>query len=90
MPGISPLDYAAAGITAGTTGQPGVLGMLGIRPMARALILSSPYQARVTAAPSYGPGITGRIGDLITREPVRRLLPGGGAAGSVVYARESR
>lgn len=55
MPGISPLDYLAAGIHAGKSalGSVASVATLGVRPLVRAGILSAPYQ-NTLAAPSYG------------------------------------
>lgn len=56
MPGVSPLDYASAAFTAGSTGSLGFLGMIAGRPVARAVILSRPYQNLMTT-PNYSPGL---------------------------------
>ncbi|UXY14757.1 hypothetical protein N8I74_15750 [Chitiniphilus purpureus] len=52
MPGISPLDSTAALGTAVIAQQPGLLGSVLGRPLARSLILSGPYQNRMAAPPN--------------------------------------
>lgn len=49
MPGVSPLDYAAAGIGASASGNYGILGAIAGRPLVRSTILSRPYQALMTS-----------------------------------------
>lgn len=44
MPGISPLDYGAAGIMGAAGLDWKALATLGVRPAARSLVLSQPYQ----------------------------------------------
>lgn len=44
QPAISPLDTAAATITAATSGRPEILGSVVGRPIVRSAILSGPYQ----------------------------------------------
>jgi hypothetical protein len=48
MPGISPLDYAAAGISSAASGNVGMLGTIMARPLVRSTILSRPYQSVMT------------------------------------------
>lgn len=60
MPGVSPLDYMAGAIT-GIGGSSLLKGIatVGARPLARALILSGPYQRRMLSAraPSMLPAV---------------------------------
>lgn len=56
MPGVSPLDYAAAGTVAAATHNPTLLASVMGRPIARAIVTSGPYQRAMTT-PSYGPGL---------------------------------
>lgn len=80
QPGISPLDvYGASGITA-ATGNPAMMGLLLGRPLARSAILSSPYQALMTA-PQYGPGLLSRAAGGLLENPY-----GGMAARSLLGA----
>lgn len=87
MPGVSPLDYALA--TGGVmAGKPSALSWLAMRPAARSLILSSPYQAM--NQPSYqGVGMT--MVDLLRTNPAlnsdsvrnaMRMLPAQAATGN--------
>lgn len=52
MPGISPLDFYAAGGLGAATGNPGAMLALGARPLARSAILSGPFQ-RAMGPQSY-------------------------------------
>lgn len=56
MPGVSPLDYTGAAISAAASGNPGFLAMIAGRPAARSMLLSGPYQRAMTT-PSYAPGL---------------------------------
>lgn len=53
-PGVSPLDYAAAGMMAAGSGNYGLLGSILGRPIVRAGILSRPYQG-LMASPQLDP-----------------------------------
>lgn len=48
LPGLSPLDFGAAGTIGAVTGEPTALAGIFGRPMARAAALSSPVQSRLT------------------------------------------
>lgn len=56
IPGINPLDYTGAAISAAAAGNPSFLAMIAGRPAARSLLLSGPYQRAMTT-PSYSPGL---------------------------------
>lgn len=60
MPGISPLDYGAAGIASAAVGNPSPMAAVTGRPLMRSLILSKPYQDRMTT-PSYEPSLLTKI-----------------------------
>ena len=53
---ISPLDFATAGISAASTGNAGMAGMLAARPAIRSIMLSKPYQSMMLKN-SYVPGL---------------------------------
>lgn len=55
MPGVSPLDYMAGLLGAGTAGPVGAAAA-GVRPVARSVILSPQYQQRMLT-PNYAPGL---------------------------------
>ena len=50
--GTSPIDWMAASGAALATGNPGMLGLLATRPLARSALLSKPFQAAMTK-PNY-------------------------------------
>jgi len=53
MPGISPLDYMGGILSSGATGNPLLMATTFARPIARAGILSDPFQKSMVKAPSY-------------------------------------
>lgn len=79
---VSPLDYALSAITGTATGDPLGLATLAVRPAARGLILSGPYQHRMMTN-TYGPGLLDRaLLPALGSDPLRRgLLPLGAASG---------
>ena len=82
VPMTSPLDWYAATGTSLATGNPFPLALAGARPTLRSLMLSDLYQS--ANKPSYGPGASMRVMDLIANNPAtRRALPGLGAAGAL-------
>lgn len=55
QPGVSPLDWAVAGLTTAGTGNPVAMAIPAVRPLANALLTSAPYQAAMTT-PKYAQG----------------------------------
>lgn len=78
----SPLDWATLGTASAITQNPLLMAGVAARPSVRSMILSRAYQSGMTR-PNYGPGATGRVLDMLSRQPVRRALPGAAAAGSI-------
>lgn len=85
VPGISPLDYMAAGVGGvggALTGNPLLAIAPLLRPAVRSGILSTPYQAFM-GAPSYAAPVSGALGPLLQAPLTTRLaglLGGVGAA----------
>lgn len=84
MPGVSPLDYAAVGGISAATGVPAFLSAIAGRPIARAAMLSKPYQGLLAGSPGYGPGLLTRGTPLALEELERLGL--GGLLGPSIYA----
>jgi Arc/MetJ family transcription regulator len=82
MPGLSPLDYGAAGGISAITGNPALLGLIAGRPAVRAGILSAPYQRAMVNAPSYGPGLLGRTTPAMLQSPAMRAMLTAGLLGA--------
>ena len=75
MPGLSPLDYMGGLLTGGATGNPLGMAAAFARPIARAGILSGPYQKAMVQAPSYEVGLLGRGAKAgLDSEGFKRLL----------------
>jgi len=78
MPGVSPLDVATAAIGTASATTPkqavGVLGAVGLRPVARELITSGPYQA-MFGNPNYSTGLTLRALNTRPGQAALRLAP---------------
>jgi len=74
MPGVSPLDYAQAAITSAATGNPGLLGTIVGRPLARSAILSQPYQNAMVNAPAYSPNLLQRSAPALQSDAMNALL----------------
>lgn len=81
MPGISPLDFFAAGGMSAASSNPLFMGGVLARPAAREAILSAPYQARM-AAPSYSPSMLTQGMGLLGKAPTAQA---GGLLGASVY-----
>lgn len=64
-PGVSPLDFAAAGGIAAAAQNPSLLATIAGRPIMRSVILSKPYQAAMTT-PSYTLGVIGQTAKAAT------------------------
>lgn len=84
MPGVSPLDYATVGTVSAATHNPGILGAILGRPLARGMILSRPYQAAFAQPPNYAPGLLTRAAPP-TLEELRKLGVSG-LLGPSIYA----
>jgi len=74
MPGVSPLDYATAGIGAAASGNPGLLASIMGRPVVRGTILSQPYQRMMVNPPTYGPNMLEQSANLLDSKAVNALL----------------
>lgn len=85
MPGISPLDYFSAGGISAVTGNPLSMLAVGTRPLARAAILSKPYQATM-GAPTYSGN---PLLNALASQPGRVMLQAGGAM-SPQFAKQDR
>lgn len=83
---VSPLDYGAALISAGSTGPWGAAA-IGARPAVRSLMLSQPYQRLLGSPQSYGPGLLEQSLPLLQNDLLRRGLP---AAGGLLSANLSQ
>jgi len=66
IPGVSPLDWVAAGGMSAAAGNPLLLGTAAVRPLARSTILSPAYQ-RAMGTPTYGT----KLADLLALKPVQ-------------------
>lgn len=83
---VSPLDYGAALISAGSTGPWGAAA-IAARPAVRSLMLSQPYQRLLGSPKSYGPGLLEQSLPLLQNNLLRRGLP---AAGGLLSANLSQ
>lgn len=85
VPGISPLDYMAAGVGGvggALTGNPLLAIAPMLRPAVRGAILSAPYQGFM-GAPSYAAPVSGALGPLLQAPLTTRLAGLLGGAGAV-------
>ena len=71
---VSPLDYMAALISAGSTGPMGAAA-IAARPAVRSVMLSQPYQRMLGSPQSYGPGLLEQSLPLLQNGLLRRSLP---------------
>lgn len=92
LPGVSPLDFVASGLFSGagamasgdTSGlAAGAIPFL--RPGARGMILSRPYQGAFVNPPSYGPGLLSNTTGTLSPY-MQRAAPVGTTAGLLGYA----
>lgn len=71
---VSPLDFMAALLGAGSTGPVGALA-IGARPAVRSLLLSKGYQGLLGGPQSYAPGLLEKSLPLMANSQLRRGLP---------------
>lgn len=71
---VSPLDFMAGLMGAGSTGPTGALA-IGARPAVRSLLLSKGYQGLLGGPQSYGPGLLEQALPMLANEQMRRSLP---------------
>ena len=69
---VSPLDYAVAGGTAISSGNPMPLALIGARPAVRSLMLSEPVQRRALI-PGYSPSLLSRTLPSVVDNDVFRM-----------------
>lgn len=74
---VSPLDYMAGLLTGTASGNPMLAAATLVRPGARSMILSKPYQARMLEN-SYAPGLLDAVLPVLESEAMRRALLTGG------------
>jgi len=74
MPGVSPLDYATAGIGAAASGNPSLLASILGRPAIRSTILSQPYQSMMVNPQQYGPNLLQQSAPLLQSDSLNALL----------------
>lgn len=83
---LSPLDYAVGAGTGLASGSPMAALLPLIRPAARSVILSQPYQRAMVNPGGYGAGLLETALPALASEPVRRALPISGGLLSADFA----
>jgi hypothetical protein len=73
LPQLSPLDYMGGMLAGGAAGPGAALGMFA-RPLARASILSRPYQNAMVNPPNYDLGLLGQHAGKLDTESSKALL----------------
>lgn len=74
---VSPLDYMAALVGAGSTGPWGTVA-IAARPAVRSMMLSQPYQRVLGSPQAYGPGLLEQALPTLQSDLMRRALPATG------------
>ncbi len=81
---VSPLDYAVGAMTGASTGNPLMVGAMMARPVARSMMLSKPYQAKMLENTYQGGLLDSVVLPALQSDQMKKLLLTGGISGGLL------